>query len=144
MEMMAPGGVYGHQISRPMFPFRSSEPQKPSLEENFSSNELGSCPKSNTDEKYKQDGRSRYSGGEDMGRRSHDDQGQRVKLPTFDGKPEWKPYFLQFNHIAGRYGWTNNQKLDRFVECLRDKALKYYSSRPISVQNNFVSLCQKM
>lgn len=50
MEMMAPGGVYGHQISRPMFPFRSSEPQKTSLEENFSSNELGSCPKSNTDE----------------------------------------------------------------------------------------------
>ena len=50
------------------------------------------------------------------------------KLSTFDGKAEWKPHYMQFIHIANRYKWDNKQRLDKLIECLRDKALKYYST----------------
>jgi len=66
------------------------------------------------------------------------------KLSTFDGKVEWKPYYMQFIHIANRYKWDNKQKLDKLIECLRDKALKYYSTRQPSVQNDFDALAEKM
>ena len=31
------------------------------------------------------------------------------KLSTFDGKVEWKSYYMQFIHIANRYKWDNKQ-----------------------------------
>jgi len=55
------------------------------------------------------------------------DNGRRVKMPMYDGKIEWKPYHLQFQHIANRYRWNDEQKLDKFIECLQDKALKVFS-----------------
>ena len=48
------------------------------------------------------------------------------KMASFDGKSEWNPYLVQFNMIASRYNWNNDQRLERLVESLRDKALKYY------------------
>ena len=66
------------------------------------------------------------------------------KLATFDGKSEWKPYFMQFKHIADKYSWSKKQKLDKLIECLRDKALKYFSTRPESVREDFDLLVQKL
>ena len=66
------------------------------------------------------------------------------KLSTFDGKTEWKPYSIQFNHMAHKYSWNEKEKLDKLTECLRDKALKIFSSRPDYVQKNFELLCQKL
>lgn len=66
------------------------------------------------------------------------------KLSTFDGKSEWKPFFTQFSHIASRYKWSEEQKLDKLIECLRDKALKYFSSRPQQDQRNFKRLSSKL
>ncbi|XP_056014940.1 interaptin-like [Ostrea edulis] len=66
------------------------------------------------------------------------------KLSTYDGKIEWRPYFIQFNHIAKKYSWPESEKLDKFIECLRDKALKFFSSRSDTVQSNFNQLCQQM
>ena len=66
------------------------------------------------------------------------------KLSTYDGKSEWRPYLIQFNHIAKKYNWSDSEKLDRLIECLRDKALKYFSSRSEMVQSNFNQLCQQM
>lgn len=65
------------------------------------------------------------------------------KLSTFDGKSEWKPYYLQFIHIANKYNWDTQQRLDKLIECLRDKALKFYSTRPASIQNDFKQLSEK-
>ncbi|CAC5378213.1 unnamed protein product [Mytilus coruscus] len=55
------------------------------------------------------------------------------RLPCYDGKTEWKPYYMQFIHFSNRYRWDSKQRLDRLVECLRDKALTFYSTRPPSV-----------
>ena len=66
------------------------------------------------------------------------------KMSTYDGKSDWRPYHLQFNHIAKRYKWTDQQKLDKLVELLRDKALKYYSTKPSTVQDNYQALCKKL
>ena len=66
------------------------------------------------------------------------------KMSTFDGKSDWKPFFTQFSHIAARYKWTEEQKLDKLIECLRDKALKYFSSRPTQDQKNYQKLSTKL
>ncbi|CAC5382540.1 unnamed protein product [Mytilus coruscus] len=66
------------------------------------------------------------------------------RLPCYDGKTEWKPYYMQFIHFSNRYRWDSKQRLDRLIECLRDKALKFYSTRPPSVQNDLVQLSEKM
>ena len=66
------------------------------------------------------------------------------KLPTFDGKSDWKPYYMQFLHIANKYNWSDQTRLDKLIECLREKATKFYSTRPPSVQNNWRQLVDKM
>ncbi|CAG2221426.1 comEA [Mytilus edulis] len=66
------------------------------------------------------------------------------KLATFDGKSEWKPYYLQFIHIANKYNWDTQQKLDKLIECLREKALKFFSTRPLSIQTDFKLLADKL
>ena len=51
---------------------------------------------------------------------------------------------MQFIHFSNRYKWDSRQRLDSLIECLRDKALKFYSTRPLSVQNDFVLLSEKL
>ena len=66
------------------------------------------------------------------------------KMSTFDGKSDWRPFYTQFTHIANRYKWTDQQKLDKLIECLRDRALKYFSSRPVEDQDSFKKLSAKL
>lgn len=66
------------------------------------------------------------------------------KMSQFDGRSDWRPYYLQFSHIADRYKWSKQQRLGKLIECLRDKALKYYSLKPKEVQSDFDLLCKKM
>ena len=66
------------------------------------------------------------------------------KMATYDGKTNWRPYFLQFTHIANRYKWSPEQKLDKLIEWLRDKALKFYSFKTKTVQENYDQLCKKI
>ncbi|CAC5415384.1 unnamed protein product [Mytilus coruscus] len=64
------------------------------------------------------------------------------KPATFDGKGDWRPYILQFSTIADRYKWTDEQRLFKLVELLRDRALKYYSNRVKSLQASYKLFCQ--
>lgn len=57
------------------------------------------------------------------------------KLSTDDGKTEWRPYLIQFDHIAKKYNWSDAEKLDKLIECLRDRALKV---RSCSKQLHFI------
>ena len=59
-------------------------------------------------------------------------------------KTDWRPFNIPFVYISTRYKWTNEQKLDKLIECLRDRALKYFSTRPDAEKQNFETLCQKM
>jgi hypothetical protein len=66
------------------------------------------------------------------------------KMGTFTGKKDWRPYFLQFCHIANKCEWSDQDRLDKLIECLRDRALKYFTTRPKFVQDNYKLTCKKM
>ena len=65
-------------------------------------------------------------------------------LSTYDGKTDWRPYFIQFSHIADKYKWTPQERLDRLLQCLRDKALKFFSIKNKSGKGNYEQVCNKM
>lgn len=66
------------------------------------------------------------------------------KMGTYDGHGDWRPYFVQFNHIANRYKWTTQDRLDKLIECLRDRALNFFTSKPKSIQEDYSAICKKM
>lgn len=39
-----------------------------------------------------------------------------TKLPTYDGKTDWRAYFILFTHMADKYKWSPQQRLDRVSE----------------------------
>ena len=49
----------------------------------------------------------------------------------------------QFDRIADRCRWSEDQRLERLIESLRDKALKFYCTCAKSVQSNYNDLCNK-
>lgn len=57
-------------------------------------------------------------------------------LSTYDGKTDWRPYIIQFTHIADKYTWTPQEGLDRLLQCLRDKALTFFSIKNKSGKGN--------
>ena len=69
---------------------------------------------------------------------------QPPKAPTFDGKADWRPFFMQFQRTASRYEWGEDIKLDRLVESLKDKALAYYSTLTEATRENFDRLTTKL
>ena len=54
----------------------------------------------------------------------------KLSLPFYSGTEEWSVFWLQFKRIASRYGWTDEEVLDRLVCCLRDEALRFFSRLP--------------
>jgi len=66
------------------------------------------------------------------------------KMSVYDGKNDWRPYFLQFSTIGNRYKWSDEQRLYKLIECLRDKSLKFFSCNTTQVQGNYNLLCKKM
>ena len=66
------------------------------------------------------------------------------KMGTFTGKEEWRHYFLKFCHITNKYEWSDQDRLDKLIECLRDRALNLFTTRPKFVQNNYKLICKKM
>ena len=66
------------------------------------------------------------------------------KLPTFDGTGDWDGFMLPFKRAIKRYQWSDEEKLDRFVECFRGHASKFITTLPLSVQDNFDRLAKMM
>ena len=67
---------------------------------------------------------------------SGDRQEPKVSLPLFNGKGEWKTFWLQFERLGHKLQWTDEECLDRLVTCLRDDALEHYASQPVGVRDN--------
>jgi len=65
-------------------------------------------------------------------------------MSTYDGRTDWRAYYTQFEHIAEVCKWSPKQRLDNLIVCLRDKALKFYSSRTNHAKLSFAELSQKM
>ena len=51
----------------------------------------------------------------------------KVTLPLFKGKSEWRVFWLQFEKLAFRFGWSAEETRDRLVSCLRDEAMEFYA-----------------
>ncbi len=66
------------------------------------------------------------------------------KMATYDGKLEWILFGFQFARMADKYGWDDDQQLDKLIECLCDKALKFFSTHPVSIQGSFRLLITSM
>ena len=58
-------------------------------------------------------------------------------MEIFIGKEDWRPYLLQCCHIANKYKWSDQDRLDKLIECLRDRALQFLKTRPKFVQDNY-------
>ena len=66
------------------------------------------------------------------------------KLATYDGKQDWRAFFLQFERMSNRYGWDPADRVDRLTDCLRGKALDFYGSLELIVREDFDRLTRKM
>ena len=51
-----------------------------------------------------------------------------MKLPTFDGQKNWNTFIFQFERVAKRYGWDDDERAYRLGGSFQDDALDYYSS----------------
>ena len=63
-----------------------------------------------------------------------------AKMATFSGDSDWYAFHMQFEKISGKYQWSLESKLERLVECLRDKALVCYSRAPALTRESYTSL----
>ena len=66
----------------------------------------------------------------------------KVSVPLYNGKVEWKVFWLQFDLISKRFGWTCANKLDRLVSLLRDDALAFYADLPAIVRDHLPALVE--
>ena len=67
-------------------------------------------------------------------------------MATFHGKPEddWVAFPVQFNRIASAYDWTEDDKLDKLIECLRGKAASFYGRLQVRDRDDFNLLKQRL
>ena len=66
-------------------------------------------------------------------------------LPTFNGKfGEWDAFWLQFQLLSDRYGWTGRKLADQLLLSLRDEALMFIASLPSSHRQTPVQLTRAL
>ena len=68
----------------------------------------------------------------------------KLTLPLYDGKREWRVFWLQFSRLAPRLGWDMDQTLDRMISCLRDDALEHYAQETVEVRGDLIMLVSSM
>jgi len=68
-----------------------------------------------------------------------------VKLPTFSGKEDWMTWRTQFEVIATRFGWTEDEMLDQLLPRLEGQAAQFVFSqlRP-DIINNYRDLTNEL
>lgn len=64
----------------------------------------------------------------------------RVHLPVFDGKGNWKSFWVKFEFLAGPYGWDVDKKLCQLISCLQEGAMEYVARLPLHVRNDLYRL----
>ena len=74
---------------------------------------------SNTDRRYTTD--ERYQR-QTNGRHSSYTSSYGIKLPSFDGKEDWRVWISRFEEIAERRNWDNHMKLDNLLPKLQGRA----------------------
>ena len=60
----------------------------------------------------------------------------KLSLPLYNGKREWRVFWLQFSRLAQRMGWSMDRTLDQLIACLREDALEHYAQESLEVRGN--------
>jgi hypothetical protein len=64
------------------------------------------------------------------------------KMASFSGTESWESFIFQFERLAKRRAWGKDKKLDRIIDCLRDKALEY--ARRSKACNSYSKLVSRL
>ena len=64
----------------------------------------------------------------------------RPRLPTFNGKGDWKSFWVQFQFLSQRCNWDENRQLGHLVSCIQDEAMEYVSRLPVDVRSRLPQL----
>ena len=51
----------------------------------------------------------------------------RLRLPTYDGKGDWRSFWIKFSLLTHKYGWDEQTELSQLVSCLQDDAMFFVS-----------------
>jgi hypothetical protein len=66
------------------------------------------------------------------------------KLAEYHGTIAWRAYEAQMDVIAEKYGWSDDERLDKLVQALRGKALMFYGSQTDAVRRSYNKLVGKL
>lgn len=66
------------------------------------------------------------------------------KLSKYDGKSQWKSFYMQFETHAYLKNWTIDEKLFHLRLNMKDDALDFVSCQPMTVKRNFPLIVEKL
>ncbi|CAG2204971.1 unnamed protein product [Mytilus edulis] len=72
------------------------------------------------------------------------DNGQRTRVPFYNGKDPWNAYVMQFERIAEMNNWIPITKAIELVTALKDEAMVYASFLTPETKRSFSGLCAAM
>ena len=62
------------------------------------------------------------------------------KLPNYNGKGPWKPFWIQFELLSRRHGWDSDEQCERLICNLRDGAMEFVSQLPTEIRKDLHEL----
>jgi hypothetical protein len=68
----------------------------------------------------------------------------KPRLPIFNGKTEWEPFWVQFEQMSTRYGWGVYEQGEQLLFCLKDEALAFASHLTSEERTNAALFVQAM
>ncbi len=67
------------------------------------------------------------------------------KMQTFHGEPtKWRSFIFQFEQAANSCRWTDDEKAEKLMACMRDKAIEYLENRPPQMLHNYPRLVKDL
>ena len=79
---------------------------------------------------------TRRTNSRQSGRHTHCRSPSPLPLQTFHGeRSKWRTFLFQFEQLANVYHWSSEEKLQRILPCIRDRAAEYLEIRPSVVQD---------
>ena len=51
----------------------------------------------------------------------------KLRMPLYNGRTEWEPFWEQFETMAKRFNWTPNEQCEQLLFCFKDEALSFAS-----------------
>lgn len=62
--------------------------------------------------------------------------GPKLQMPIYNGRSSWESFWVQFDMIAKKYGWSHLERNERLIFCFRDEALEFVAQQPEDVRSH--------